>query len=354
LANTQPTPALAAIQKAAAANGLAWKPLAAVAHFESGLNPTALGDGGHAFGLFQNNNAGGTITNDPNPKRFFDPNVSAQYAARAVKGLNIQGLSPAQQVAEIVNRYERPQKPQPEIAGAQQYLATLGGQQSAAPAATGTAPAQPTAPTLAGPAFNQASLAPLQASLDLGQQQNQRALDALGKISGVKSTAAAAPDLSTLLQQQQALQTPNTQPAAPKVHTVSLKGKTPNGISPQAAKAIELARTYLGDPYQYGGSTHKGIDCSALIQNIWKANGVDIPRTAAEQYHTGTPVAPHQLQPGDALYFQTEGKAAGVTHTALYIGNGQLLEAPHTGDVVKIAPLAGYYQQHLVGARRFA
>jgi cell wall-associated NlpC family hydrolase len=357
VANTQPTPALAAIQKAAAANGLAWKPLAAVAHFESGLNPTALGDGGHAFGLFQNNNAGGTITNDPNPRRFFDPNVSAQYAARAVKGLNIQGLSPAQQVAEIVNRYERPQKPQPEIAGAQQYLATLGAQ-SAAPAATGAAP-PPTLQTAQQPStpnqLSALSLGALQTSFDTQRQANQRSLDALGKLSGHQVQAADGPDLTSLIQQAQTSEASGATQAKPQHVHVDLKGETPTHLGTVAQKAIELSKHFLGSAYVYGGASPKtGFDCSGLLQYVWAQNGVKIPRTAAEQYHAGKPVAPNALQPGDALYFQTEGANGGVTHAAMYLGDGQLIESPHTGDVVKIAPLAGYYQQHLVGARRFA
>lgn len=348
--NTQPPTALGAIQTAAKARGLAWQPLAAVAHFESGLNPQSIGDGGHAFGLFQNNNAGGTITGDPNPRRFLNPNVSANYTADAIKRLGIQGMSPQAQVAAIVNRYERPANPGREIAGAQSYLATLGGVAPATPQGPG-----PTAQvSLAAPqqSLSSLSLAPLQQSLTLGAAQSQRAQDALAKLSGHSVEAQAAPDLSTLMAQQPAV---SGIPDKPQHVQVPLSQPTPKGVDPQAAKAIELAKHYLGSAYVYGGASPKtGFDCSGLLQYVWGQNGVKIPRTAAEQYHAGKPVAANQLQAGDALYFQTEGAQNGVTHAAMYIGNGQILESPHTGDVVKIAPLAGYYQQHLVGARRFA
>lgn len=351
-APTAPTPALAAIQRAAAAQGLAWKPLAAVAHFESGLNPTALGDGGHAFGLFQNNNAGGTITGDPNPKRFFDPNVSAQYAARAVKALGIQGESPQQQVADIVNRYERPAKPQPEIAGAQSYLATLAG--SVAPA-VGAGLTRPTGATVAatpqttsanGGALPSLSLAPLQSGLDLSAQQNQRALDALGKISGRSTLAAAAPNLAALTQQE----TPKTV-AEKATKNVPLSAATPKGLTAEGEKAVELAKRYLGTKYVFGGASPKtGFDCSGLIQFTMAQLGIKIPRTAAEQAKAGKAVPLNALEPGDALSFSEDGV---IGHTGMYIGGGQFIQAPHTGDVVKISPLAGHYASILVGARRF-
>lgn len=312
--NTQPlapTPALAAIQRAAAAQGIAWKPLAAVAHFESGLNPTALGDGGHAFGLFQNNNAGGTITGDPNPRRFFDPNVSAQYAARAVKALGIQGETPQQQVADIVNRYERPAKPQPEIAGAQSYLATLAG--SVAPA-VGAGLTRPTGATVAatpqttsanGGALPSLSLAPLQSGLDLSAQQNQRALDALGKISGRSTLAAAAPDLAqmlaTLPQQQATAPAPAAKP----------QGKTPakTTVKPGSGGfALPLGGAHfkpLGQPYQGTHSVAMNVPSGS---NNWESeNAIDL----------GTPIG----TPIYAVANGTIGSQIGPMGTGRFAGN---------------------------------
>lgn len=250
LATPPPPNALGAIKQAAASRGLAWQPLAAVAHYESGLNPRAVGDGGHAFGLFQNNNAGGTITGDPNPQRFFNPLTSANYAADAVKRLGIQGLSPAQQVAAIVNRYERPQKPLPEIAGAQSYLATLGQQGAAtSPVATPalSAPLSKVASSLAP--LPQMSLAPLQSSFDLGQQSNQRALDALGKLSGRDVEAPQAPNLASLMQPQTPALAP-TLAAPTAVHATTKRGATIGGIVNQQ----NLGRTDQGVDFRGHGA----------------------------------------------------------------------------------------------------
>lgn len=222
------------------------------------------------------------------------------------------------------------------------------------PTPTRVAPVAPTAavasqPTVAAPnPF-------LQSSLDSAQAATQRAFDALGHISGHALTAAPALDLSSLTQSS----TPSLTPEHSGV-TVPLRGpdaaKPLKGLDPQAQKAIAIAKQYLNVPYLFGGSdpTKGGVDCSGLLQYVWGKNGVKLPRTAAEQAQAGTPVPLNKLQPADGLYFKTEGDAAGITHAAMYIGNGLILEAPHTGESVKIAPLAGYYQQHLVVARRFA
>lgn len=138
----------APLKRAAAENGLDWRVLAAITHPESGGNPGAIGDGGHAYGWFQLNNAGGTITGDPNPRSYLDPYKNASFAARAIAQLGIGKLPPNRQIAEIVKRFERPAAPTPEIASAQQWYAqTFGGKPgsttSPLPATTGTPQTSP-------------------------------------------------------------------------------------------------------------------------------------------------------------------------------------------------------------------
>jgi cell wall-associated NlpC family hydrolase len=348
---------LTAIKQAAKANGLAWQPLAAIAHHESNLNPGAVGDQGTSFGLFQLHQGGALPAGTPTTQAT-NPMWNASFAARAIKALNIQNLPYAQQTYQISKRFERPTDVAGETRDANDYLRALGGLQSAAPAATGAAP-QPTLQTARQPGtqnpLSALSLGALQTSFDTQRQANQRSLDALGKLSGHQVQAAAGPDLTSLIQQAQTSEASGATQAKPQHVHVDLKGETPTHLGSVAQKAIELSKHFLGSAYVYGGASPKtGFDCSGLLQYVWAQNGVKIPRTAAEQYHAGKPVAPNALQPGDALYFQTEGVNGGVTHAAMYLGDGQLIESPHTGDVVKIAPLAGYYQQHLVGARRFA
>ncbi len=232
--------ALGAIQRASAAKGLDWRPLASVAQYESGLNPRALGDGGHAFGLFQNNNAGGTITGDPNPRRFFDPNVSAGYTANALSKLGLQGMTPEQQLHAIVYRYERPADPGKEYAAAlANYRTRYAGlaPQARAQAAQPSPATPPRSAPVAGTPQASApvapptpNFAPLQAGFALSQQSNQRALDALGKLSGQNVMAPQSPNLAALMQFQQPT------PVAP-LTPAPLQTTAPTPVRPTAPTA---------------------------------------------------------------------------------------------------------------------
>ena len=114
-----------------------------------------------------------------------------------------------------------------------------------------------------------------------------------------------------------------------------------------AQAAINAASTQLGKPYVYGGSGPDVWDCSGLTQWAYHQAGVDLPRTAAEQYlAVATKVPLGELEPGDLLFWATDlSNPATIHHVAIYLGNGQMLAAPHTGTVVQIQPvyLDGYY-----------
>ncbi len=112
--------------------------------------------------------------------------------------------------------------------------------------------------------------------------------------------------------------------------------------------AVAIALQYLGIPYVWGGaSPATGFDCSGFVMFVYAQLGVSLPHNAAAQYGYGTPVPRDQLQPGDLVFFD------GLGHVGLYIGNGQFIHAPHTGDVVKISSLSdSWYAATYVGARR--
>ncbi|GAA1517173.1 C40 family peptidase [Sphaerisporangium rubeum] len=108
--------------------------------------------------------------------------------------------------------------------------------------------------------------------------------------------------------------------------------------SGNARTALQFAYAQIGKPYRYGGTGPGSWDCSGLTQKSWAAAGVSLPRTAAAQYSWGASrrVSLDALQPGDLLF------ASGLGHVGMYAGNGQMVHAPRTGDVVKVVPLSSY------------
>ena len=103
---------------------------------------------------------------------------------------------------------------------------------------------------------------------------------------------------------------------------------------------------YLGVPYVFGGGTPSGFDCSGLVMYVYAQLGIQLPHFAAAQYTFGVPVSRANLQPGDLVFFDALG------HVGIWIGGGELIDAPHTGSVVSIHSLSGWYASHYVGARR--
>ncbi len=128
-------------------------------------------------------------------------------------------------------------------------------------------------------------------------------------------------------------------------------GYHPPLLTADQAKLLHYAFTYLGVPYQWGGNTFKGIDCSGFVKNVFADIGINLPRTAQEQMAYGMPVPADQLQPGDRLYFaDREGH---IVHTGIYIGNGYFIQASASLHRVGISRLdEPLYRQMFYGARR--
>jgi len=109
---------------------------------------------------------------------------------------------------------------------------------------------------------------------------------------------------------------------------------------------VGIAMRYLGVPYQWGGASPSGFDCSGFTMYVYAQVGVSLPHNAAAQYGMGSAVSRAALQPGDLVFFD------GLGHVGLYIGGNQFIHAPHTGSVVSIASITGWYASTYVGARR--
>ena len=117
------------------------------------------------------------------------------------------------------------------------------------------------------------------------------------------------------------------------------------------SKTVAQALRWLGTRYVYGGTSRRGIDCSAMIQNSFKACGINLPRTAAQQSKVGQAIDPADLQPGDRLYFSASGTR--VDHTGLYMGDGLFVHASGSGRKVMVSKLfQGRNWNIFVGARR--
>ncbi|MBA3736055.1 MAG: C40 family peptidase [Actinobacteria bacterium] len=154
-------------------------------------------------------------------------------------------------------------------------------------------------------------------------QQRQLAASARSRLSGAQipttdgvGVSAATPEGSTV--------------APPNVH---------GGV-------VGIAMRYLGVPYVWGGASPSGFDCSGLVVYVFAKIGVSLPHSTYSLWNVGSPVSRDQLQAGDLIFF------SGLGHMGIYIGGGQFIHAPHTGDVVKISSLSGYYSSAYMGARR--
>lgn len=112
---------------------------------------------------------------------------------------------------------------------------------------------------------------------------------------------------------------------------------------------INTAKSFLGTPYVWGGTSPSGFDCSGFTQYVLAQNGKSIPRTSQEQFASGQAVDKSQLQAGD-LVFYGNGEA---THVGIYEGNNKIIHSPHTGDVVKESDFSTYWTSAYLGARRY-
>lgn len=118
-----------------------------------------------------------------------------------------------------------------------------------------------------------------------------------------------------------------------------------------AARAAEHALRMQGKPYRYGGNTPTGFDCSGLVQYGYGQAGVKLPHGTEALRRLSTPIKARQLQRGDLVFFDQEGKRA--SHVGIYIGNDRFVHAPSTGKHVHIANFGdNYWRKHFAGARR--
>jgi peptidoglycan DL-endopeptidase CwlO len=119
---------------------------------------------------------------------------------------------------------------------------------------------------------------------------------------------------------------------------------------PVARAAVRWALAQLGDPYRWGATGPDSFDCSGLTSSAYRAAGVSIPRVSRAQWGAGLHVQVDRLLPGDLVFYaDNPGDPASIHHVGLYIGNGLMVHAPHTGDVVRVASI---WRESYAGATR--
>ncbi|WP_081841039.1 C40 family peptidase [Alicyclobacillus macrosporangiidus] len=138
-------------------------------------------------------------------------------------------------------------------------------------------------------------------------------------------------------------------PAPTSSVVLSSRGSSPVADLTFGARVAQTAQQFIGVPYRWGGTSDRGFDCSGLVQYTLARVGVHVGRTSYDQYQAGQAVKRSDLEPGDLVFFNTDGP--GASHVGIYIGNGRFINATPSG--VRTDSLSsGYWAAHYLGARR--
>jgi len=169
-------------------------------------------------------------------------------------------------------------------------------------------------------------------------QQIQAQISQLQSAQGTDAASAAA--FATTLDQASATGDVSRLAATDPTAAPTALADTTSTVAPTTSQkaVVDEAKQYLGLPYVWGGTSKaKGVDCSGLVQSVYKTLGYDLPRLSADQARSGRPVASMaDAQPGDLIAWNNSSRNNGADHIAIYVGNGKMIEAPRTGLNVRL------------------
>ncbi len=154
--------------------------------------------------------------------------------------------------------------------------------------------------------------------------------------TAARTVAAVSRSLARAAAQQQVAVEARATAARQQQTRVSRDSQRTAPLAPldgsRGAQVIAIASRYFGVPYRYGGTTPRGFDCSGLTQYVYAQLGIDLPRTAAQQYGATRRISRSEAQPGDLVFFFGGG---GISHVGIYAGDNMMIAAPRSGTVVR-------------------
>ena len=153
--------------------------------------------------------------------------------------------------------------------------------------------------------------------------------------------SSPAPDASAAPAEEAPAPAPTEEAPAPAEEESAPAYEEPEDEEPSysyggASTAIATAMTYLGVPYVWGGESYGGVDCSGLTMLAWESAGVDLPHLSRAQYGYGTHVSLGDMEAGDLIFWSSDGTQSGIYHVAMYLGDGEMIEAPTFGVPVRV------------------
>ena len=175
----------------------------------------------------------------------------------------------------------------------------------------------------------------LDAQLTLAERQKKNRDEVQQRLEDVEALLASlTPEQISALTE---LEKTRTDEAQQRLTTSGALGDDAREPSREADRAVRYAVQQLGKPYEWGAEGPASYDCSGLTSHAWGQAGTRIPRTSQEQWARLPKVPLTQLRPGDLVVYFPE-----ATHVAMYLGDGKVIQAPRTGETVKVSPIATY------------